>query len=49
MLIDDLLAGYSTEQEIAHAIALFLYEQLQFSPEIVSKSFCRKVRVIAKE
>ena len=48
-LVDDLLAGYSTEQEIAHAIALFLYEQLQFSPEIVSKSFCRKVRVIAKE
>jgi hypothetical protein len=49
MLIDDLLAGYSTEKEIAHAIALYLYEQLQFSPEIVSKSFSRKVRVIAKE
>jgi hypothetical protein len=49
MLIDDLLAGYSTEKEIAHAIALYLYEQLQFSSEIVSKSFSRKIRVIAKE
>ena len=47
-LIDDLLIGNTTDQEIAYAIALFLYEQLQFSSEIVSKSFSREIRIMAK-
>ena len=49
MEIDNLLTGYATEKEIAHAIALYLYEQLQFSSEIVSKSFSREIRVTAKQ
>ncbi len=49
MLIDDLLTGHTTDKEIAHAIALYLYEQLQLSSEIISKSFSREIRVNAKE
>jgi hypothetical protein len=48
-LIDELLLGLSTEKEISHAIALFLYEQLQCSLEIVSKNFSREIRVRAKD
>jgi Ca-activated chloride channel homolog len=48
-LIDDLLIGNSSDKDIAYAIALFLYEQLQFSSEFVSKSFSRGIRVAAKQ
>ena len=37
-----------TDDEIAHAIALFLYEQLPFSSELLSKNFSREIRVAAK-
>jgi Ca-activated chloride channel homolog len=48
-IIDDLLNGYTTDEKIALAIALFLYEQLQFSSEFISKSFSREIRVAAKQ
>jgi hypothetical protein len=48
-LIGDLLFGYTTDEEIARAIALFLYKQLRSLSEAVSKSFSREIRVIAKQ
>jgi Ca-activated chloride channel family protein len=48
-LIGELLIGYTTDEEIARAIALFLYKQLQSLSEAVSRSFSREIRVIAKQ
>ena len=49
LLIDELLKGCNSDESSAHAIALFLYEQLEISPVIVSRGFSREIRVIAKQ
>ena len=49
VMIDELLKGCDSDESKEHAIALFLYEQLEFSPVIVSRGFSREIRVFAKQ
>ena len=46
--IDEFLSGFETDEETSHAIAVYLYAQLQNSSELLSKNFSREIRVVAK-
>jgi len=46
--IDEFLSGFESDEETAHAIAVYLYARLQNSSEKLSKNFSRQIRVAAK-